>query len=99
MRGGTLPDHVRVELDGAASEAWRCCADVLFGTGGPRQAAELMHRYPGCLLVSLRDGTGRCVTLVRAAGGVAVRVHCGVAGRGAHAVLASRLYARVVAGG
>jgi hypothetical protein len=49
--------------------------------------------------VSLRDGTGRCVTLVRAAGGVAVRVHRGVGGRCAHAVLASRLYARLVTGG
>ncbi|MGW5355132.1 hypothetical protein ACWERV_32015 [Streptomyces sp. NPDC004031] len=99
MNGGIVPDHVRVELDGTTSEAWRCSADVLFGTGAPDLAAKLIRRYPGCLVVSLRDGSGRCVTLVRAAGGgVVVRVHSGVGSACAHAVLVSLLYGQLVAG-
>ncbi|WP_327291910.1 hypothetical protein [Streptomyces sp. NBC_01198] len=105
MSGRLLPDHVRVDVDRVGSEARRACADVLYGTGDARDAAALMRRHPGCLLVSLRDGRGRCTTLVRhpaARRGAAevrvVRVRTRVLGRRTHALLASLLHARLVAG-
>ncbi|NUS12821.1 MAG: hypothetical protein HOY69_15700 [Streptomyces sp.] len=99
MSGGPVPDHVRRELGGSASEAWLRCADVIYGRGGPLRAAAVLRRYPGCLLVSLRDGGGRCVTLVRAGRGrVAVHVHTGINERHDHAELVARLYARLVGG-
>lgn len=99
MSGVPGPDHVGVDLDGAASEAWLRCADVLFGRGAPPRAAELLSRYPGCLLVSLRDADGRCVTLARVgAGRVEARVCGDVHGGRDHAALADRLYRRLVAG-
>ena len=58
-------DHVRINVDRAPCEARLRCADVLYGTGGPRRAAALLRRYPGCLLASVRDAGGRCVTLSR----------------------------------
>ncbi len=106
MSGQLLPDHVRVDLDAVSCEAWRACADVLYGTGSPRSAVPLLRRYPGCLLVSLRDGRGWCVTLARivradSEGALVcvLQVRTGVLSRRDHALLASRFYGRLVAGG
>lgn len=68
------PHAVRVSLnaDGGhtddetgAAETSRRCADILYGTGDPESARLLLERYPGCLLVSLRDARGRCVSVSR----------------------------------
>lgn len=106
MNGPGLIDHVRVDLDSVSSDAWRGCADVLYGTGSPRSALLLLRRHPGCLLVSLRSSSGRCVTLVRSApgrqgtGGNAelcfLHIRTGVQSRREHALLASVLYTRAV---
>jgi hypothetical protein len=58
-------DHTRISLDDGGGERQRRCADVLYGLGSTERAAALLERYPGCLLVSLREPTGRCVTLSR----------------------------------
>jgi hypothetical protein len=106
VNGPGLIDHVRVDLDSVSSEAWRGCADVLYGTGSPRSALLLLRRYPGCLLVSLRSGSGRCVTLVRSfpdrqgtgrnAEHFVLHIRAGVQNRREHALLASVLYTRAV---
>jgi hypothetical protein len=99
VNGVPVPEHVRVDLDGAASESWRRCADVLYGSGTLPLAAALLVRYPGCLLVSLRDAGGDCVTLARTGGGrVDVRVRRGVRTREGHTAIVTGLYARLVAG-
>ncbi|MBM9508649.1 hypothetical protein [Actinacidiphila acididurans] len=53
------------DLDGGADERRRRCADALYGTGNPDTAAMWLDRYPGCLIVSVRAATGRCVTITR----------------------------------
>ncbi|MFB7912792.1 hypothetical protein [Streptomyces sp. NPDC056061] len=59
---------VCVDLDGPAGEAWRQCADVLYGSR-PRPGAEAealalrtLGRYPGCRLAVIRRDDGCCVT-------------------------------------
>jgi hypothetical protein len=90
-----LVDHVSVDLDGPADEAWRSCADVLLGAGEPGLADALLRRYPGCLLASVRDEQGGCTAVMRT--GVRITVTCGN-GPGpaitahAHAQLASLLH-------
>jgi hypothetical protein len=54
-----------MDLDDTSRESSWSCADVLYGTGVPERAAALLRRYPGCVLVSLRDAHGRCTTLSR----------------------------------
>ncbi|MEU1784379.1 hypothetical protein ABZ553_00280 [Streptomyces sparsogenes] len=78
------------------------CADVLYGAGGPGHAARVLLRYPGCLLVTVRDadGGGRCVALARGGGApVAVTAAGGppISGR-EHALIASALHAWLEAG-
>ncbi|MCK7623143.1 hypothetical protein MUU72_08535 [Streptomyces sp. RS10V-4] len=58
-------DCVSVDLDRCPDEAWRQCADVLYGTGGPELARSLLGRYPGCLFVLLRAGSKGCVAAAR----------------------------------
>jgi hypothetical protein len=62
------PHMARVDPDAESAdrtETLRRCADILYGTGDPESATLLLERYPGCLLVSLRDARGRCVTVSR----------------------------------
>jgi hypothetical protein len=87
-------DPVLVSLDAAGREVRRRCADVLYGAGDPALAEELLARYPGCLLVSVRDGAGRCVTLSRTGRRICVAP---VTGEREHAHLAAALHRWVVA--
>lgn len=89
MRGAPAWNHTRVSLDADVSEARRRCADVLYGLGAPELAASLLERYPGCLLVSVRDAAGRCVTLSRTGKRIVVTP---VRGDLEHALLASLLH-------
>src|SRR5262249_51654186 len=92
--GGPGPGPVRGGLGGGAPGAGGRCGDLLYGGGGPRLAADVLRRYPGCLLVSVRDGAGRCVTLLRGPGGRVTRhVHSGVGTRRDHTALVLALYA------
>ncbi|MFF9346031.1 hypothetical protein [Streptomyces sp. NPDC014734] len=59
---------VGVDLDSPADEAWRQCADVLYGSR-PRPGAEAralalwaLRHYPGCLLAVIRRDDGCCLT-------------------------------------
>ncbi|MFD9870427.1 hypothetical protein ACFXI8_09540 [Streptomyces niveus] len=90
-----LPDHVRVDLDSDAAEAWRDCADVLFGRGEPALAAKLLGTHPGCLLASVRNpADGRCTAAAR--GGL--RIEAGrVRDARDHALVASALYGLLLA--
>ena len=82
-------DLVLVSLDAASREVRRRCADVLYGAGDPALAEELLARYPGCLLVSVRDGSGRCVTLSRTGRRICAAT---VTGEREHAQLAAALH-------
>lgn len=82
-------DLVLVSLDAAGREVRRRCADVLYGAGDPALAEELLARYPGCLLVSVRDGSGRCVTLSRTGRRICAAP---VTGEREHAQLAAALH-------
>ncbi|NGO11672.1 hypothetical protein G5C60_29775 [Streptomyces sp. HC44] len=67
-----MSDVVIVCLDGAVSETWRQCADVLYGSrtrpsGDARVLAErTLRRYPGCALVVVPGPDGACTALTRA---------------------------------
>ncbi|WP_150130492.1 hypothetical protein [Streptomyces sp. 150FB] len=92
MKGVTLmADHVRADFDLVTDGTWLSCADVLYGTGGPELADGLLRRYPGALLVVVRDrGDGRCTAVTRDG----ARIPAGrVRGAWEHAVLASVLHA------
>lgn len=78
--GARVPDDVPVvvDLDGSADDAWRQCADVLYGVR-PRPAADAVRvarlallGHPGCLLSVLRCSGGGCVVGLRRGDGVAV---------------------------
>lgn len=56
---------VCVDIDIVRDESCRECADVLYGTGSAAYATELLSRYPGCLLVTLRGANGVCLTVTR----------------------------------
>lgn len=64
-------EPVAVDADSGASEAWRQCADVLYGSRPrPAEAAhawsgELLRRYPGCLLAAASRTGGGCTLAVR----------------------------------
>lgn len=83
------PEALLVSLDACGDEVRRRCADVLYGLGDPALAERLLERYPGCLLVSLRDTAGRCVTLTRSGRRITV---ASVAGAAEHVRLASALH-------
>jgi hypothetical protein len=92
VSGPTAPDHVVVDLDGGGHESQRRCADVLYGTGGPQLAEQLLERYPGCLLVCLRDARGRCVALSRTGRQITVSTVPPVGKELEHAFLAAMLH-------
>lgn len=67
--GDRLPrtdgDCVCVDVDRCADEALTACGDVLYGAGRSGRARELLRRYPGCLIVVVREprsGRGLAVT-------------------------------------
>ncbi|MFI6638138.1 hypothetical protein [Streptomyces sp. NPDC050504] len=66
-----MREPVIVDADGGASEAWRQCADVLYGSRPrPAEAASawpgrLLRRYPGCLLAAAARTDGGCALAVR----------------------------------
>jgi hypothetical protein len=102
---GLTADHLLVDLDGAADEVARECADVLYGTGaagdgpadGPADCRRLLRRYPGCLLVTLRDAAGGCAVAVRGGDGLVAGCDGGALSRGEHALFASFLHGWLVA--
>ncbi|MER7410796.1 hypothetical protein [Streptomyces cacaoi] len=85
---------VPVDIDACGDEAVRECADVLYGSSA-HSARELLRRYPGCLVVTLRHPDGSCCVVTRTGGRrvpppagrlpdaghrrLAVRVHAGLA--------------------
>ncbi|MFI8933421.1 hypothetical protein ACIG3E_37870 [Streptomyces sp. NPDC053474] len=84
---------------GGAGEAWRECADVLYG-GRPYAAAEvpvvagrLLDRYPGCALVVLRVRGGGRVAVSR---GGARHGRAGSGGLGGLLAFAVAAYGRLV---
>ncbi|MEK8172555.1 hypothetical protein NKH77_35275 [Streptomyces sp. M19] len=46
IRDAPDADHIRVDLDGAADETWRSCADVLYGVGTPERAERTLRGHP-----------------------------------------------------
>jgi hypothetical protein len=72
-------EHLIVDLDTCADEAVRSCADVLYGTGCPELATELLRRYPGCMVVAVRDARGGCLCLSRDGVRVVVAARSGAA--------------------
>lgn len=85
------PEHgpVVVDLDAGAGELRRRCADVLYGVGCEELAERVLARYPGCLVVSVRDAGGRCVTVTRTGARIAVPY---IAGAREQAVLATAVH-------
>jgi hypothetical protein len=92
--GRGLSEHVRVDLDATPGEVARTCADVLCASGGPELAVTLLQRYPGCLLVSVRDDRSRCTVLTR--GGVRITA-APVRSSDEQALLASMLHQWLIA--
>ncbi|QDQ14705.1 hypothetical protein [Streptomyces spectabilis] len=85
---------------GGAGEAWRECADVLYGSRPygaaevPVVAGRLLRRYPGCALVALRVRGGGRVAVPR---GAARRSEdAGGGGVGALLAFAAAAYGRLV---
>jgi hypothetical protein len=97
----TLPadNGVRVDIDRCTDDAYAACADVLYGDGSFERARELLRRYPGCLVVLVREAcTGQCVAVMRT--GLAGKVDPadgGPVGDDEFAALASALHAWLVA--
>ncbi|GGV04017.1 hypothetical protein [Streptomyces spectabilis] len=98
MRGPVLVCF-DAECRGGAGEAWRECADVLYGSRPygaaevPVVAGRLLRRYPGCALVALRVRGGGRVAVER---GGARRSDAGGGGVGALLAFAVAAHGRLV---